>query len=174
MDQDLLFTIPICLSQDFALGGIDDAPALTVIDPRTTNSIRHQHRRFDGPRLLPELLEILQRGSIVRIKDDLRGQPYGPLDAPRSNSVSADEAGRRYHIDLEQLRSGSGIIARPLVAFVWDYYNMMLFTQIEDIAFTILSLIVMVTGIYLLRSKRTVTVDTVASRYGGTYWHFHP
>jgi len=70
----------------------------------------------------------------------------------------------------------NGIVGGILgvVAFVWDYYNMMLFTQIEDIAFTILSLIVIVTGIFLLRSKRTVTVDTMASRYGGTYWHFHP
>lgn len=65
-----------------------------------------------------------------------------------------------------------GIIGGILgvVAFVWDYYSMLLYTQIEDIAFTILSLIVITTGIFLLRSKKSVTLEMTASRYAGTYW----
>jgi predicted transporter len=66
-----------------------------------------------------------------------------------------------------------GIIAGILgvVAFVWDYYDSLFYTQMEDIAFIILSLIVILTGIFVLRSKRSVILDITSSRYAGSYWN---
>mgnify|MGYP006267447431 FL=1 len=65
-----------------------------------------------------------------------------------------------------------GIIGGILgvIAFVWDYYSMLFYTQIEDIAFTILSLVVITTGALILWSKKIVTVDMASSKYAGTYW----
>lgn len=65
-----------------------------------------------------------------------------------------------------------GIIGGILgvIAFVWDYYSPLFYTQIEDIAFTILSLVVITTGAFILWSKKSVTVD-MTSKYAGSIWN---
>jgi len=53
-------------------------------------------------------------------------------------------------------------------AHYWDYMSHLFYEPMEDIAFIILSLITVAVGVYLLRSKRSVTID-MSSRYAGSY-----